>query len=679
MASVEMTSKNPMKTEERRSSLSMTFNIAQIKADMLKQNNGVLTEKMEKQLSVLNKMDESGDGEISLMELIHLEEDKEKVEEDRKKLKQALCAVILFIVFMLGCMMTMGIAAIEITKESRIRGGTPIATSGKSSSISPKASAARRLNEPWNEPTPFEAAAPSTPVTAHDASLAAQYKAEEGMTAKQKQAKHQEDRLSVCNRCREAIDKEISDGTQAPFDSLNSNLDCEKCPLCIFNNGGEVHFAPSQSCPTQPHPTDGSKKIIDQRGILYGIGSEDSPISVSEIGVKFIAKTIMDADASGEVTQEQANYQAYVRLQDTVPTIANGAPRSFAVDCSASGEDFEGISKITVKMPGDSTDVVLEGAMEVAETHDGFGNEAKFVVPSTSPAVPAKEVTLHADGSISLNKAAQEDFFKANQLSHHQNMDPERKETTVKLPSMDMPIVIAEGIKSPKNMNAQEVAANMPAISANIDPVKGTMTMPSYPAQIDTVPSTVSQEMEYTDYVQCDHPGARNPCTVNDYGVEKYVTGEHKDADGVVHPIYSLFKGTHVSVTQDATHIKIETMGEMKTDDVSGVHMATGETLTIKTNPEGVPDQMLKEQHAYCHGDMCQTFVEETGASDAVVNMDGSITCGTTECVTGSEYLEKDTIDRNQALPACLPQMMGGATEMHENYIAKQTRRLKQL
>ena len=163
-----------------------------------------------------------------------------------------------------------------------------------------------------------------------------------------------------------------------------------------------------------------------------------------------------------------------------------------------------------------------------------------------------------------MNKAAQEDFFKANQLSHHQNMDPERKETTVKLPSMDMPVVIAEGVKSPRNMNAQEVAANMPAISATIDPVKGTMTMPSYPAQIDVVPSTVSQEIEYTDYVQCDHAGAHTPCTVNDYGVEKYVTGEHKDADGVIHPIYSLFKGTHVSVTQDASHIKIETMGEMK-------------------------------------------------------------------------------------------------------------------
>ena len=31
------------------------------------------------------------------------------------------------------------------------------------------------------------------------------------------------------------------------------------------------------------------------------------------------------------------------------------------------------------------------------------------------------------------------------------------------------------------------------------------------------------------------------PCTVNDYGVEKYVTGS-KDADGVIHPIYSFSK-----------------------------------------------------------------------------------------------------------------------------------------
>ena len=89
MANIEMTTKNPMK--EGRNSLNMTFNIAQIRADMLKMNNGELTKKMEKQLDILHKMDESDDGEITLMELIHMEENKEKVEEEGRQLKKILC------------------------------------------------------------------------------------------------------------------------------------------------------------------------------------------------------------------------------------------------------------------------------------------------------------------------------------------------------------------------------------------------------------------------------------------------------------------------------------------------------------------------------------------------------------------------------------------------------------
>ena len=71
-------------------------------------------------------------------------------------------------------MMAMGIAAIEINQGSAEE--HPLQ---QASSIAPKASTARRLNEPWDKPAPFEAAAPSTPLTAHDVSLAAQYKAED--------------------------------------------------------------------------------------------------------------------------------------------------------------------------------------------------------------------------------------------------------------------------------------------------------------------------------------------------------------------------------------------------------------------------------------------------------------------------------------------------------------------
>ena len=88
MSRIEMTNKNPLKgdtdnmTLTPRSSLSMTFNINQIKQDMLKQSGGKLSAKMEHQIRVLEKMDESGDGEISLMELIHMEESKEVAEKE---------------------------------------------------------------------------------------------------------------------------------------------------------------------------------------------------------------------------------------------------------------------------------------------------------------------------------------------------------------------------------------------------------------------------------------------------------------------------------------------------------------------------------------------------------------------------------------------------------------------
>ena len=80
-----MATRNPMvptKSKRRRkSSLNMTFNINEIKRDMLKMNGGKLSEKMERQIKALENMDESGDGEISLAELIHMEEER----EDAKK------------------------------------------------------------------------------------------------------------------------------------------------------------------------------------------------------------------------------------------------------------------------------------------------------------------------------------------------------------------------------------------------------------------------------------------------------------------------------------------------------------------------------------------------------------------------------------------------------------------
>ena len=53
------------------------------------------------------------------MELIHLEEDNEKVEEDRKKVETSfMCGCTIYSCYA-RCMMAMGIAAMKLLKESR--------------------------------------------------------------------------------------------------------------------------------------------------------------------------------------------------------------------------------------------------------------------------------------------------------------------------------------------------------------------------------------------------------------------------------------------------------------------------------------------------------------------------------------------------------------------------------
>ena len=116
----------------------LTFNIEDVKRTMLLSADGdhtKLTKKQQGQLKTLAKLDNDGDGEISLMEIISLEEHLEDQEKQNKRMKKILCVVFLCIIMFLLSLMMMGMAAIEITKESRVRGGTPVASAGNSATV----------------------------------------------------------------------------------------------------------------------------------------------------------------------------------------------------------------------------------------------------------------------------------------------------------------------------------------------------------------------------------------------------------------------------------------------------------------------------------------------------------------------------------------------------------------
>ena len=130
----------------------MTFNIKQIEEDMLKKNGGKLSEKNKRQLHALRQMDESGDGETSLMELIHVEEEKEEAEKSASRNKKIALRYV-FPPYVLPRLCNgYGYSSTEVTKESRVEGGSSISSSAKASNIdTPPSSSRRRLGRVWSK------------------------------------------------------------------------------------------------------------------------------------------------------------------------------------------------------------------------------------------------------------------------------------------------------------------------------------------------------------------------------------------------------------------------------------------------------------------------------------------------------------------------------------------------
>ena len=74
----------------------------------------------------LQRMDEDGDGTISLLEIISMEQKFQKSKNQQKKLKKIIMSMCFVFILVMLSIFAMVVWAVEITKETRAAGGNTL-------------------------------------------------------------------------------------------------------------------------------------------------------------------------------------------------------------------------------------------------------------------------------------------------------------------------------------------------------------------------------------------------------------------------------------------------------------------------------------------------------------------------------------------------------------------------
>ena len=264
-----------------------------------------------KTIACFEQMDESGDGEISLMSLFMSRRKKRK----RKSLPQGQDCLryVFLLMFFLGCVMAMGIAAIEVTKESRVEGGASISSSAKASNIdTPPSSSRRRLGGRVVE---------------------ASHKTKQRRLAGNSAADAYEQVKTACDGCIEALN--LMDRAADGYPEAA----CNECPVCITSSAVDVFTAyPTTNCPLMDDPdVNVNRKVVDFTR-LYFIGtSANLPLSYSPafLAYKEVGAVAETQSSTGQTGAESCTFTAMSDAITSSTGIVAGQSRFFAAVCAS--------------------------------------------------------------------------------------------------------------------------------------------------------------------------------------------------------------------------------------------------------------------------------------------------------------------------------------------------------
>lgn len=125
----------------------LSFSLKDVKATMIHEAGGSnkMNKKQQNIIEHLQRMDEDGDGTISLLEIIYMEKKFQKSKNQQKKLKFLVMSMFFVFILLMLSFFAMAVWAVEITKETRAAGGNTLSKPASSSDIPPMEQPNRRL------------------------------------------------------------------------------------------------------------------------------------------------------------------------------------------------------------------------------------------------------------------------------------------------------------------------------------------------------------------------------------------------------------------------------------------------------------------------------------------------------------------------------------------------------
>jgi hypothetical protein len=477
-----------------------------------------------------------------LLEILALEEDLEKERKNASRLRKILCAGILGIIFCLGAIMCMGIAAVEITKETRVRGGNPVSKASSGTAVAPTASRRRRrlfagkAKEPerkTDEPklNPKEKAA-------REKSLLDKRQETvdtKDMSGREKAEYTQKIYEDKADKCAEFFETRVADGKLDFPSKEEMDPACNEVHACIFHDGASITSWPTSDCPTMPDPADpkGEKMTVDFKALYYGIGT-DMPIDIDPKHGKWLIKNAKNADETVDPVEVMKNYIG------SPPQITNGAPRFVALRDGNDDKMLKSCDKIVVRNKETGFTLELDARVfQEEQEEEGMSGNIVVDVKSDTPGVADGKLQIKADGSFLIDDKVRSKFAK------HQELAPELVGKFPEQTEMDGGkfTVCAKCMESfPGEKTEAGIEKMFPGSKVSKDAQgKGEIEFakPSVNPNVlkEGVPATVITKR----YVQCDE-NKENPCKMTDDDTQVRQNGEEKDFNGDVLTKFSLFR-----------------------------------------------------------------------------------------------------------------------------------------